>query len=190
MGITVSPVRVKTIDQFGSLETVGQKLLDSEKAKVRQECSGEGRWGLNGWGRITVAGFKGGLVMYSLGAGKRGIRATGQGEGQGEAGGQSQGLVVFGWGGGREEGKGKIAILGVGRQGWEWTGWGLGRWEQELDRECEGWQGGFGEGRSAVARAGRGFPRDGQWQWLRKGGQELLDSDKAKVRQYCSGQGR
>lgn len=34
VGVTVNPVRVKSIDQFGSLEAVGQKLLDTERAKV------------------------------------------------------------------------------------------------------------------------------------------------------------
>lgn len=35
VGITVSPVRVVNIQQFGTLEDVGRKLLEAEKKKVR-----------------------------------------------------------------------------------------------------------------------------------------------------------
>jgi hypothetical protein len=34
VGITVTPVRVNTIEKFGTVESVGEKLLGAEKAKV------------------------------------------------------------------------------------------------------------------------------------------------------------
>jgi len=34
VGVTVSPVRVASIEQFGDLEAVGQRLLDAERKKV------------------------------------------------------------------------------------------------------------------------------------------------------------
>jgi hypothetical protein len=39
VGITVNPVRVKSIEEFGTLETVGARLLDLEKKKVRHKIS-------------------------------------------------------------------------------------------------------------------------------------------------------
>jgi hypothetical protein len=38
VGVTVTPVRVDSIERFGSLEAVGKRLLDAEAAKVRQSC--------------------------------------------------------------------------------------------------------------------------------------------------------
>jgi hypothetical protein len=34
VGVTVSPVRVASIDQFGDLQAVGQRLLQAEQKKV------------------------------------------------------------------------------------------------------------------------------------------------------------
>lgn len=34
IGITVSPIRISSLDQFGDVSTVGQKLLATEKSKV------------------------------------------------------------------------------------------------------------------------------------------------------------
>lgn len=34
LGVTVSPIRINSLDKFGSLETVRDKLLATEKAKV------------------------------------------------------------------------------------------------------------------------------------------------------------
>ena len=34
LGVTVSPIRISSLDKFGSLETVRDKLLATEKAKV------------------------------------------------------------------------------------------------------------------------------------------------------------
>jgi hypothetical protein len=34
VGVTVSPVRVASIEQFGDLEAVGKRLLDAERKKV------------------------------------------------------------------------------------------------------------------------------------------------------------
>lgn len=34
-GVTVAPVRVRAIQDFGDVDSVGAKLLESEKAKVR-----------------------------------------------------------------------------------------------------------------------------------------------------------
>ncbi len=36
VGVTVSPVRIASIEQFGDLATVGQRLLEAEGKKVRQ----------------------------------------------------------------------------------------------------------------------------------------------------------
>lgn len=43
VGVTVSPVRVATIGQFGDLAAVGQRLLEAERKKVsaraqRHDC--------------------------------------------------------------------------------------------------------------------------------------------------------
>lgn len=35
VGVTVSPVRVASIEQFGDLQAVGQRLLQAEQEKVR-----------------------------------------------------------------------------------------------------------------------------------------------------------
>lgn len=35
VGVTVSPIRINSLKEFGNLETVGEKLLGTEKAKVR-----------------------------------------------------------------------------------------------------------------------------------------------------------
>lgn len=41
VGVTVAPVRVKTIADFGDLDSVGEKLLKAEKDKVRPDnCVG------------------------------------------------------------------------------------------------------------------------------------------------------
>lgn len=34
VGVTVNPVRVKSIEEFGTLDVVGEKLLDAERKKV------------------------------------------------------------------------------------------------------------------------------------------------------------
>jgi hypothetical protein len=34
IGVTVSPVRIRTLEQFGDLGTVGDKLLAAERSKV------------------------------------------------------------------------------------------------------------------------------------------------------------
>ena len=34
VGVTVSPIRINSLKDFGSLETVGERLLGTEKAKV------------------------------------------------------------------------------------------------------------------------------------------------------------
>jgi hypothetical protein len=39
VGVTVSPVRVASIEQFGDLEAVGKRLLDAERKKVRLQRS-------------------------------------------------------------------------------------------------------------------------------------------------------
>jgi hypothetical protein len=39
VGVTVSPVRVASIEQFGDLEAVGKRLLDAERKKVRFKLS-------------------------------------------------------------------------------------------------------------------------------------------------------
>lgn len=35
VGITVSPIRIKSLEQFGTPQFVGEKLLGAERAKVR-----------------------------------------------------------------------------------------------------------------------------------------------------------
>jgi hypothetical protein len=39
VGVTVSPVRVASIEQFGDLQAVGKRLLDAERKKVRLQRS-------------------------------------------------------------------------------------------------------------------------------------------------------
>ena len=34
VGVTVSPVRIASLEQFGDVTTVGKRLLDAERAKV------------------------------------------------------------------------------------------------------------------------------------------------------------
>lgn len=35
IGVTVSPIRIKSLEQFGDLATVGDRLLAVERGKVR-----------------------------------------------------------------------------------------------------------------------------------------------------------
>ena len=35
LGVTVTPVRIASLEQFGSVDSVGEKLLSAERAKVR-----------------------------------------------------------------------------------------------------------------------------------------------------------
>ena len=35
VGVTVSPIRINSLKEFGSLETVGERLLGTERAKAR-----------------------------------------------------------------------------------------------------------------------------------------------------------
>ena len=48
VGVTVNPVRIQRIQDFGGLEEVGQRLLDAERKKVRM--------GKRGWGLTREAG--------------------------------------------------------------------------------------------------------------------------------------
>ena len=34
VGVTVSPIRINTLKEFGTLETVGERLLGTERAKA------------------------------------------------------------------------------------------------------------------------------------------------------------
>lgn len=38
MGVTVNPVRVKSIQDFGGLDVVADRLMDAEKKKVGDEA--------------------------------------------------------------------------------------------------------------------------------------------------------
>ena len=37
VGVTVSPVRIASLQQFGDVAAVGKRLLDTERAKVRHK---------------------------------------------------------------------------------------------------------------------------------------------------------
>ena len=36
IGVTVSPIRIASLEKFGDVETVRKRLIDTEKQKVRQ----------------------------------------------------------------------------------------------------------------------------------------------------------
>ena len=38
VGITVSPIRIRSLEQFGDLAAVGNRLLSAERSKVRPSC--------------------------------------------------------------------------------------------------------------------------------------------------------
>ena len=68
LGVTVNPVRVPDIGSFGTLEAVGEKLLEAERKKVRRGGA-EGRVQGAGARREGVQGRDGGKGQRAGAAG-------------------------------------------------------------------------------------------------------------------------